>query len=221
MNRKTSKKWKYTTKQLFGISLLLILSLIVLSWITNYIENHRTRDAPGPMQKDALPEISENIWEYHSIVSRYAKQYGIEEHTPVILAMMMQESGGRGLDPMQSSESLCGERNCIKDPDLSIQQGVSFFALALDKADGDIKLAVQAYNFGHGFIEYVQDNGGEYTQEAAITFSQKMYDQAGRNNSIYTCRREEAKELEACYGDIYYVSSVMDYRIVIERQIGN
>ena len=32
-------------------------------------------------------------------------------------AMMMQESGGRGDDPMQSSESLCGKVGCINDPE--------------------------------------------------------------------------------------------------------
>lgn len=221
MKRKTSKKWKYTTKQLLGISLLLVLSLAILSWLTTQIQDHETRDISDPKHKTSLPEISDHIWDYYPVVNTYAKQNGIEEHTPVILAMMMQESGGRGMDPMQSSESLCGERNCIQDPNLSIKQGVDFFALALEKSDGDIELAVQAYNFGHGFIEYVQDDGGEYSQEAAIAFSQMMYDQAGRDNSIYSCRREDAKELEACYGDIYYVSAVKDYKLAIERQIGN
>ena len=32
------------------------------------------------------------------------KQYGIPEYVELIKAVMMQESGGRGLDPMQAAE---------------------------------------------------------------------------------------------------------------------
>ena len=33
-----------------------------------------------------------------------AKEYGIPEYVELIKAVMMQESGGRGLDPMQAAE---------------------------------------------------------------------------------------------------------------------
>lgn len=38
------------------------------------------------------------------ILTVYASQYGISEYVPSIQAIMMQESGGRGTDPMQASE---------------------------------------------------------------------------------------------------------------------
>ena len=53
--------------------------------------------------------ISDEVRQYESIIWHYASQYGIEDYTELIKAVMMQESGGRGQDPMQSSE--CGYNN--------------------------------------------------------------------------------------------------------------
>lgn len=155
--------------------------------------------------------FTQKVEQYRPIVSKYAKEYQVEEHIDVLLAMMMQESGGRGDDPMQSSESLCGEIGCIDDPELSIQQGVSYFADNLKVADGDVELAVQSYNFGIGFAHYVNKQNERFNQEIAIRFSQEMYQKAA-DKSIYTCLREEAKQYDACYGDIYYVRDVMEYK---------
>ncbi|SFJ68399.1 Lysozyme-like [Halobacillus dabanensis] len=126
------------------------------------------------------------------------------------MALMMQESGGRGSDPMQASESLCGSVGCIEDPERSIKQGVSYFANTLERANGDVKLALQSYNFGLGFIDFVMDRGGEYTQELAIEFSSKKYDEL-KHTGEYNCIREEAEQYGACYGDIYYVDAVLSY----------
>ncbi|MGE1166900.1 lysozyme family protein, partial [Peribacillus simplex] len=84
----------------------------------------------------------------------------------LMLAQMMQESGGRGSDPMQSSEGAfntkyCKSPNCITDPDYSIWAGVQEFKHAIERAGvtspGDmdhIKTALQAYNFGTGFFDF-------------------------------------------------------------------
>ncbi|WP_077329454.1 lysozyme family protein [Virgibacillus siamensis] len=157
------------------------------------------------------PLINEKVWNYKPVVEKYAKQYGVTEYVDVLLAMMMQESGGRGNDPMQSSESYCGHRGCIDNPERSIEQGVYYFSEAINEADGDLKLAVQSYNFGRGFIDYVHQKSGTYSIEVAIDFSQKMY-RSAENQSIYSCLREEAKQYNACYGDIYYVRDVMQYK---------
>ncbi|ONN67903.1 hypothetical protein BTM36_03930, partial [Herbaspirillum sp. VT-16-41] len=91
------------------------------------------------------------------------------------------------------------------------KQGVYYFSEVLDDAKGDLELAVQSYNFGRGFINYVLEETGSYSEEIAIDFSQKMYENAS-DKSIYSCLREEAKQYNACYGDIYYVQSVMEYK---------
>ncbi|MCA1022369.1 lysozyme family protein [Halobacillus litoralis] len=154
--------------------------------------------------------LSDSVRQYEEEVEKYAAEEGIEGRTEVLLALMMQESGGRGEDPMQASESYCGEVGCIEDPEVSIRQGVSYFATTLEKADGDVKLALQAYNFGAGFIDYVMNRGGEYTQELAISFSAEKYEEL-KDTGEYSCIREEAEQYDACYGDIYYVDAVLDY----------
>lgn len=154
--------------------------------------------------------FAKQVEEYRPIVERHAQAHGVEDHVDLLLAMMMQESGGRGNDPMQSSESLCGEIGCIDNPEDSIAQGVAYFSKALDLSEGDRELAVQSYNFGIGFVKYVHDADSEYSEEIAIQFSKLKYDQA-EDKSIYTCLRKEAKQFDACYGDIYYVRDVMDF----------
>ena len=133
---------------------------------------------------------------------------------------MMQESGGKGDDPMQASESLCGFVGCITDPEESIEQGVKYFAQVLENAEGDIKLALQSYNFGGGFINFVLERGGTYTQDLAIEFSAMKYDEL-KHTGLYSCVRPEAIPLGACYGDIYYVDAVLryyDYTLMVEGE---
>ncbi|MFC3041217.1 lysozyme family protein [Virgibacillus xinjiangensis] len=195
-------------KQTGGVVLLLCSLFLVLSYVSR--EQPVTETSQGP-------EISEEVYQYRPLVEKYAEHYEVGDHVNVILAIMMQESGGRGNDPMQSSESYCGERGCIEDPELSIQQGVRHFASVLAEADGDLPLAVQSYNFGRGFISYMEEAGQEYSQEAAIAFSQEMFQQVP-NPEDYRCLREGAEEIGACYGDIYYVPSVLAYRNVLASE---
>ncbi|MFD1416467.1 lysozyme family protein [Oceanobacillus jeddahense] len=218
MNRRKKRQLADLLKYVVIIGLLFFFGLFFLSLLVNYVA-----DPSGPEweETDPVPALNQQIWEYKPIVEKYAEEHGIEDQTNTILAMMMQESGGSGTDPMQSSESLCGERGCIDDPEHSIEQGVSFFAQAYEQAEGDTALAVQAYNFGPGFIDYVQESEESYSEDAAIAYSQYMYEEAGSEDSIYACRREEAEELDACYGDIYYVSSVMSYKEAIEMELEN
>ncbi|MFV8830122.1 lysozyme family protein [Alkalihalobacterium sp. APHAB7] len=153
--------------------------------------------------------VSAEVLQYQGLVESLAAEYGVAEYSGVILAMMMQESGGRGNDPMQSSESLCGSIGCIQSPEASIEQGVKYFAQTLEKAEGDVRLAVQAYNFGLGFIPYALERGG-YSKENAIDFSIKQYERV-RHTGNYSCIRPESAATGACYGDISYVDAVFSY----------
>jgi len=207
---KPNKRMKEAIKLIIGISFIFIGMFVLISFVNN--ENMNT----GVIQEDTSTnlQISSEVEQYEPTVEKYAKEYGVKSYVDVLLGMMMQESGGRGNDPMQASESYCGEVGCIEDPELSIKQGVYYFSQVLENADGDLELAIQSYNFGGGFIDYVQDRTGNYTEEIAIDFSQEMYENAD-NKSNYTCLREEAEQYDACYGDIYYVQSVMNYRDII------
>lgn len=155
--------------------------------------------------------FTNNVEQHRPLIEKYAVEYEVEEHVDVLLAMMMQESGGRGDDPMQASESLCGKVGCIDDAEKSIEQGVAYFSKSLKAANGEVELAVQAYNFGIGFVDYVNASERGFDEELTIQFSQEMYQKA-EDPSIYTCLRKEAKQHEACYGDIYYVRDVMGYK---------
>lgn len=170
-----------------------------------------TYKKPDKAPKFIQPFFTKKVEDYRPLVEKYATEYDVLNHVDILLAMMMQESGGRGDDPMQASESLCGKRGCIDDPEQSIKQGVYYFSETVKAADGDLKLAIQSYNFGKGFINFVKEKNKTYTEQLAIEFSQKMYDNA-EDKSIYTCLRKEAKQYDACYGDIYYVRDVLSYR---------
>jgi hypothetical protein len=138
--------------------------------------------------------VSDLVWRYEPLVRKYLALKGMEEHTHLILAMIMQESGGRSLDVMQSSESLGLPPNSITDPEISIQAGINHFAAVYEAAGGDIKLALQAYNFGGGFISYAQQRGG-YSKEVALEYSQMMAEKMGWKR----------------YGDPLYVDHVLRY----------
>ena len=150
--------------------------------------------------------VSGSVLAYQSLVSRNCAKYGIPQYTDLALAVMQQESGGTGGDPMQCSEGPCNTRfphapNSITDPAYSIQCGVQELAGCLRaakcKSPGDtpgISLALQGYNFGNGYITWALKRGG-YTQADAAEFSQMEAKKTGRSG----------------YGDVDYVSHVLRY----------
>ena len=138
--------------------------------------------------------VSAEVEAYTPIIRIYAQQYGIGEYVELIKAIMMQESGGRGLDPMQASESGYNTRyphspNAITDPEYSIDVGVQ--TIDMD----NIKLALQGYNYGNGFISWARSNYGGYTPIAAIEFSDMMAARMGWSG----------------YGDKQYPAHVLRY----------
>jgi len=96
---------------------------------------------------------------------------------------MMQESGGKGSDPMQAAEGSFNKKyphepNGIKDPEYSIECGVQELKAALVSAEVEnpidmerIKLALQGYNFGNGYISWAKTNYGGYSYANAVEFS--------------------------------------------------
>lgn len=189
----------------YGLPVLLVLGIIYL------VANSDLGDGmTSSVTEENNKNLSAQVQQYEDEVRKYAKQEGIGDYVDVLLALMMQESSGKGDDPMQASESLCGSVGCIENPERSIEHGVSYFAEVLKMADHDVKLALQSYNFGSGFIDYVNNHGGEYTQELAIEFSAQKYEEL-KSTGNYDCIREEAEQYDACYGDIYYVDAVLDY----------
>lgn len=138
--------------------------------------------------------VTAQVRQYEPLVKAAAEKYGVPQYTELLLAKMMQESGGRVPDVMQSSESIGLPPNTITDPAVSIDVGVKYFASVLKKAGGDIPLTLQSYNFGGGFIDYCKTRGG-YSKENAKNFSAMMAAKMGWSR----------------YGDVEYVDHIMRY----------
>lgn len=155
----------------------------------------------------AFVNVSDEVLAYKDTIEKYCKQYEIADYVSVVMAIMMQESGGKGNDPMQCSESGFNKKyahspNSITDPDYSIEVGVQTFADCLKqskiKDPGDtnkLSLALQGYNYGNGYINWALSNFGEYTKANAKAFSDMMQAKLGTNG----------------YGDPEYVDHVMRY----------
>ena len=106
--------------------------------------------------------LSAEVLKHQPMVEKYAKEYGISEYVPYLLAIIQVESGGTAEDVMQSSESMGLPPNSL-DTESSIKQGCKYFASLLSSAENqgieDINVVVQSYNYGGGYIGYVAKNG--------------------------------------------------------------
>ena len=75
-----------------GKVLILVIVLIVMCFAGMML-------ASDENDTEILP-VSEEVKAYEPIIQKYAKEHGIPDCVLLIEAVMMQESGGRGTDPM-------------------------------------------------------------------------------------------------------------------------
>lgn len=153
-----------------------------------------------------------NVRSYKPIVKKALAQYDLQKYTVVLLALMQQESRGRGGDPMQSSESAGLAPGTIQNPKKSIRQGVEHFynVLKYGRRKGvDFPTMIQSYNMGIGYINYVAKHGGEHSKELAKKFS---LIQVRQNPDLYDCGGDKDNfRYPYCYGDFTYSAKVFDY----------
>ncbi len=182
-----------------GTVLILVIVLIVMCFAGMML-------ASDENDTEILP-VSEEVKAYEPIIQKYAKEHGIPDYVLLIEAVMMQESGGRGTDPMQCSE--CNFNTLyphtpgsITDPEYSVNVGIQNLAdcLQIAQCEGPvdidaIKLALQGYNYGQGYITWAMRKYGEYSKGNAIEFSLKTAEQYGWSS----------------YGDMDYVPHVLRY----------
>lgn len=119
--------------------------------------------------------LSADVLKHQSLVEKYCKEFGISDQVKIILAIMQVESGGRVADVMQSSESLGLPPNSLSTEE-SIKQGCKYFSELIQgiKTHGcDLNTAIQSYNFGGGFVNYVAGHGKKYSYELAESFSKE------------------------------------------------
>ena len=149
--------------------------------------------------------VSENVLQYSDLISQYANENGIGRYVALIEAIMMQESGGVGTNVMQVN---FGTVTTAED---SIRMGVGYVRTCLEMArvtdpnDMDhIKVALQGYNYGTGYISWVWNNyDGVYSEENAQEYSNIQKASLGWN----------------IYGDPQYVPHVLRYYSVSSGDI--
>lgn len=151
--------------------------------------------------------LSAEVLAHTPAIQKYASEFGIPEYVSAIQAIMMQESGGRGTDPMQASECPYNTQypntpGAIQDADYSIKVGVQYYADCVREAgcespqDMDkLKLSWQGYNYGNGYISWALEKFGGYSEANALQFSQEQAAAHGWSG----------------YGDPEYVPHVMRY----------
>ena len=151
--------------------------------------------------------LSAEVLAHTPAIQKYASEFGIPEYVPAIQAIMMQESGGRGTDPMQASECPYNTQypntpGAIQDADYSIKVGIQYYADCVREAgcespqDMDkLKLSWQGYNYGNGYISWALEKFGGYSEANELQFSQEQGAAHGWSG----------------YGDPEYVPHVMRY----------
>ncbi|MGT2711645.1 lysozyme family protein [Streptococcus oriscaviae] len=116
----------------------------------------------------------QQVMTYQSMVQEVLAENDTKANEELVLAMIYTETKGAQIDVMQSSESASGYANTITDSKESIRQGVEYLSKNLqlaEEAGVDVWTAVQAYNYGPGYIDYVAKNGGQNTIELSERYS--------------------------------------------------
>ena len=183
----------------FAIIMAMVLVVMMLIATLFFGINRTTR-------VDSLA-LSKEVNEYYDLISKYASIHGIPQYVSLIQAVMQQESGGRGTDPMQSAEGPFNTRfpkvpNGILEPEYSIDCGVQELKNCLTIANvsspsdiDNIRLALQGYNFGDAYIPWAIQKDGRYTYSNASEYSDIQAKKLGWTS----------------YGDKNYVEHVLRY----------
>lgn len=196
------KKSVLSINRLLSLGTALILLLVITLFIGVFaaLSDNST---VGSIYEPLSPEVIA----YQETIEKYAKKYGMEDYVPIISAVMMQESGGKGTDPMQASECPYNTKypkkpNGIEEPEYSIEVGIHYLSDCFKQAgvkdifnNDHISLALQGYNYGNGYIQWAITNFGGYSKANAKVFSDQKKAELGWDT----------------YGDPYYVEHVMRY----------
>lgn len=157
--------------------------------------------------------LSAEVLKHQPMVEKYARENGISEYVNVLLAIIQVESGGKGNDVMQSSESLGLPPNSL-DTESSIKQGCKYFASLLSSCKNqgieDLNVAIQSYNYGGGYVGYVAENGKKHTFALAENFAR---DKSGGKKVDYNnpIAIERNGGWRYAYGNMFYAELVNQY----------
>ena len=157
------------------------------------------------------------VMTYQPMVREILSEKDTPANEELVLAMIYTETKGKEGDVMQSSESASGSTNTINDNASSIRQGVQTLTdnLYLAQKKGvDVWTAVQAYNFGPAYIDYIAQNGKENTlalvkQYSRDTVAPLLGNTTGKTYSyIHPISIFHGAELYVNGGNYYYSRQV-------------
>lgn len=195
----------------WGIGFLAFIGL--LAFVAIFISNEEPSLNDGDFTHDiGNISVSADVLKHQPMVEKYAMKYGISEYVSTLLAIIQVESGGKLQDVMQSSESLGLPPNTL-DTEASIQQGVRYFADLLRSREQngvDENTAIQAYNYGGAFIDYVAQRGKAYSFKLAENFAKER---SGGNKVTYSNPIAIKKNggWRYRYGNMFYLDLVSQY----------
>lgn len=195
MKNRKRKKAKTPTLVLF-----IFFGTFVLLWSLSYMN-----DTPF-LSFDRFAGVKK----YRALIYDDLAKYGLQNYTNVVIALMQQESHGKGGDPMQASESVGLPPNSIKDPSQSISLGVKHFKQILaygKRKKVDFATIIQSYNMGMGYIDYVAQHGGKNSEELAKNYSLL---QVHKYPAFYKCGGDKLNfRYPYCFGDFSYSAKVV------------
>lgn len=174
--KKRSRRIKWLFASGTSLSILALIGLVFL-FVLLIIGGSGESDLDLNGDATGNINLSPEVLALQSLVEKEAREQGIPDKVPYILALMQVESGGRLPDPMQSSESAGLPVNSLADAASSIKQGVKHFKATIDLANSlgcDIWTAIQAYNFGSAYVMHVSTRGKVTTTKIADEYSRTV-----------------------------------------------
>ncbi|MFJ5624398.1 lysozyme family protein [Peribacillus loiseleuriae] len=196
------KRKRKISKALF-VMFALLFAIVFLKQVIQI--PYTEKGATSMIQPDPFASVKK----YSTVLHDELAQYNLQEYTVVLIAVMQQESRGKGGDPMQASESAGLAPNTITDPMESIKYGVKHFqrVVAYGKEKNvDFLTIIQSYNMGIGYINYIAEYGGKHSEDLAKKFSMI---QVEKNPELYNCGgNTDNFRYPYCYGDFSYSAKV-------------
>lgn len=181
------------------LGFLLLPLLILVSVITIFTSIFQTSTQP------VSASLSQATIAYADTVHSISESMGLTvEDEQYILAIIEVESHGSGNNPMQWSNDITGDGkydakdDALMTPETSIRLGIGLYKQLKDRKAStgcDLETMIQSYNYGPGFINFVMQNGGKYSEDLAQQFSNNMKSKHGLK----------------IYGDPSYVSKWKKY----------
>ncbi len=178
---------------------------------TEKVEEIRHKKEAEELEEREEELLSDSVLQYEDLVKYYAEEEGIEEHVPVLLAIMEVETRGERDDVMQSSESAGLEPDSL-GPEESIAQACDYYAGLVRRAEEtgvDRNTIIQAYNYGPNYIYFIEENGGVHTFDLAVEYAEKM--SGGRTANYTHYIADDNGNWMYLYGNMYYVKLVEQY----------